>query len=397
MAWCGATLVASSLTAGSWSRVTESSEALSEAVGDLLQSLLAALDGLDWAQRRLHPSAVRQLSEQVAPLGPPLGEHLDRLRPMAWPEGLETDGERLLSAAEAVLDSLGAFTKPPAEPWMTGLDPSAVYPLYGALRRRMPALEALYPLCSVLAPISRFFLEVPVRDSVDLLRRLAQATVDDADPPVGIIDHDNARSKRGGFTLYVPEYYSADRQWPLVVALHGGSGHGADSLWTWLREARSRGCLVLAPTSVDRTWSLLEPALDGSRIVEMVDRVKSRWNVDEHRVLLTGMSDGGTFTLVFGFADGLPFTHLAPMSGVMPPLPPEQREAARGKPVYLVHGARDWMFPIATARMARDELTRMGTELVYREIPDLSHTYPREENASVLEWLDPSLCLSARS
>lgn len=366
------------------------SEALSEAVADLLHSLLAALDGLDWAQRRLHPRAVAHLSDQVAPLAPTLQEHLDRLRSLAWPEDLGTDRDRLLSAAEATLDSLSAFTRPPAEPWMAGLDPSAVYPLYGALRRRIRALEALYPLCDVLAPISRFFLEPALRDSADHLKRLAAATVDGADPPVGVVDGANARSQRGGFSLYVPEYYSADRQWPVVVTLHGGSGHGADSLWTWLREARSRGCIVLSPTSVGRTWSLLEPEVDGPRLVEMVDHVKSRWNVDERRVLLTGMSDGATFTLVFGFGDGLPFTHLAPISGVLPPLAREQRAGARGKPVYLVHGALDWMFPVATARMARDELTAMGAQLVYREIADLSHTYPREENAGILEWLGSS-------
>ena len=27
--------------------------------------------------------------------------------------------------------------------------------------------------------------------------------------------------------------------------------------------------------------------------------------------------------------------------------------------------------------------------LVYRELEDLSHTYPREENARIIEWFDP--------
>jgi len=31
---------------------------------------------------------------------------------------------------------------------------------------------------------------------------------------------------------------------------------------------------------------------------------------------------------------------------------------------------------------------------VYREIEDLSHTYPREENAAILEWFDASLRLA---
>jgi hypothetical protein len=32
-----------------------------------------------------------------------------------------------------------------------------------------------------------------------------------------------------------------------------------------------------------------------------------------------------------------------------------------------------------------------GADLVYRELEDLSHTYPREENDRILAWFDPSL------
>ena len=68
-------------------------------------------------------------------------------------------------------------------------------------------------------------------------------------------------------------------------------------------------------------------------------------------------------------------------------------EQARGRRIYLAHGARDWMFPIGIARLARETLEKTGAELVYREIPDLSHTYAREENARILQtrawgWID---------
>jgi phospholipase/carboxylesterase len=56
-------------------------------------------------------------------------------------------------------------------------------------------------------------------------------------------------------------------------------------------------------------------------------------------------------------------------------------------PIYLMHGALDWMFPIEMARTAHQGLAEAGANLVYREIADLSHTYPRDENPRVLEWL----------
>jgi len=45
------------------------------------------------------------------------------------------------------------------------------------------------------------------------------------------------------------------------------------------------------------------------------------------------------------------------------------------------------MFPVDVARMARDTLTGAGAQVEYREIDDLSHTYPREENDRILSWL----------
>ena len=69
-------------------------------------------------------------------------------------------------------------------------------------------------------------------------------------------DH-NEPGSRGGFSLYVPEYYTPDRAWPLVMALHGGSGNGRNFLWSWLRDARSFGAILIAPTATGPTWALM--------------------------------------------------------------------------------------------------------------------------------------------
>jgi phospholipase/carboxylesterase len=119
--------------------------------------------------------------------------------------------------------------------------------------------------------------------------------------------------------------------------------------------------------------------------------------VDRARILLTGLSDGATYTLLAGLAEGAPYTALAPVSGVLHPdnFANGNLERAAGRRIYLVHGALDWMFPASLAREARDVLAKHGAEVVYREIEDLSHTYPREENAAILEWFDPGMALPA--
>jgi phospholipase/carboxylesterase len=64
-----------------------------------------------------------------------------------------------------------------------------------------------------------------------------------------------------------------------------------------------------------------------------------------------------------------------------------------GLPVHLVHGALDWMFPVSIARTAQRALTAAGAKVTYREIADLSHTYPRDENSGMLDWFLPQTAL----
>lgn len=252
-----------------------------------------------------------------------------------------------------------------------------------AMQEFAAAQAALFPLRSTLPPLDAWMIESGYEHRLPGLAEGAHRDV-----PTGLFNASNDRAQRGGFTLFVPEDYEPTRPWPLVVALHGGFGHGADFVWTWVREARARGWLLLAPTSADTTWSLVAPELDGQRLGSMLEYVGSRWSIDAGRMLLTGLSDGATFSLLHGLAEGSPFTHLAPVAGVLHPLNFANGNLARAsaRRIHWVHGALDWMFPVPLAREAVGTLREAGAEVVYEEIEDLSHAYPRERNGPILEW-----------
>src|SRR6516225_5284102 len=146
--------------------------------------------------------------------------------------------------------------------------PQPIVAAYRALRSYSAGAAALYPLAAHLRPVSQFFLEPWARDDKERLA-LLDATAGDR-PGVGITHFGGAPGTRGGFSLYVPEYYDSARAWPLIVAMHGGSGNGGAFLWSWLREARTRGLIVLAPTAIGSTWSLMDPDTDGPSIDRMV-------------------------------------------------------------------------------------------------------------------------------
>jgi phospholipase/carboxylesterase len=333
-------------------------------------------------QRYLFPPLAGRLADQLAPCTDAVSGPLRAFEDAAWPDDLRFMRDRLADVARQSLDLVAAFVEAARSP----RDP---IDLYRALRRFGRVQETLYPLAPAFDAVSRWFLEPARRDDDELVARLRAGALREDDVRVGVLHAGSERGARGGFSLYVPEHWDGGAPMPLVMALHGGSGHGRDFLWTWLRDARSRGTLLVAPTSRERTWSLVGEDADAEALRGAVDSVAARYPVDRSRVLLTGMSDGATYAMLCGLREGAPFTHLAPACGVLHPALLVSGDLARvaGRPVYLVHGALDWMFPVATAQLARAALTAAGARLVYREIEDLSHAYPRDENARILDWL----------
>ena len=351
-------------------------------VGQLGPVLLGGLDALEQVFRRLHPPDLPHLRARLIPARDALDAALSKFDEVEMPPSLEEFRTRLRKAAQLAMEALAGIVD-------AGAPDEGPTRILHAMHKHAQAQAQLYPLRDVLPPVSSFFAESFCRDQLESLEARPGSAA-----RVGLFRSGEVDA-RGGFDLYVPESYDGSRAWPLVVALHGGSGNGTDFIWSWLREARSRRFLLLSPTSRGSTWSLQAPELDGLALRQMTDWVVSKWNTDSERVLLTGLSDGATMTLLVGLAVETPFTHLAPVSGVLHPMnfAIGNLERARGKPIYLVHGALDWLFPVTLAQEAAQVLEEAGAELVYRELEDLSHTYPREENVRIIEWFDPRLAV----
>ncbi len=343
----------------------------------LLPPLLRSLEALGFVARHLNPPDFEAVMDAVG--APDQALRAARPRLAAWPERLAGARAGLEAASDAVLAGFDELRAAPHQP-------DELRAVFRALRHAPRAQEALYPLAAGLPPVSRFFLDPASRDDQDLQARLMRA---EPREDTGVFHFDNEPGERGGYSAYAPEYYDPDRAWPLVVALHGGAGNGRGFLWSWLRDARARGAILLAPTATGQTWALAGPDTDTPNLARILDQARGRWNIDPARMLLTGMSDGGTFCYVSGLEADSPFTHLAPVSASFHPFIAEMADPDRmaGLPIFLTHGALDWMFPVAVARRAREALTAAGARVTYREIDDLSHCYPREANAAILDWL----------
>ena len=345
----------------------------------LIVRLLDSLDALGVIARRLQPPLLETLVATI-------GDRDDGLRAASagavWPENLLELRDPVAHAVEATLracDGLRAAAGSPDGPQQA----------YRALRQVSRALEALYPLASVLPSVNRFFVEPEQRDDQALLDRLRLGAAR-PDVRTGVMHVENDTGERGGFSVYVPEDYNpahaasagdgaARRLRPRQAVPVELAARGAQPRRDPGRAHRDRRHLVADGTGRGRCESCRA----------CWSRLRSDWHVDRTRLLLTGMSDGGTFTLLSGLDEASPFTHLAPVAASFHPLLLTMAEPRRvtGLPVYLVHGALDWMFPVSIARTAQRALTAAGAKVTYREIADLSHTYPREEGSRILNWL----------
>jgi phospholipase/carboxylesterase len=353
------------------------SEAVVDDIVAVLPPLLQSLEALSFIARHLNPPDFGRVVEAAGTPDETLRSKRAQLG--EWP----TEFAELRISIEAACDAALAAFAGLREVQHGNGDLIAVF---RALRYAPRAQEALYPLAEKFPPVSDFFVDPALRDDGDFKARLERPAAEDS----GVVHHDNEPGSRGGFSLYVPEYYTADRAWPLVVALHGGSGNGRNFLWSWLCDARSFGAILIAPTATGPTWALMGEDTDTPNLMRILETVRGRYNVDTKRLLMTGLSDGGTFCWVSGLDRASPFTHLAPIAATFHPLMAEiaDAERLRGLPVFLVHGRLDWMFPVQVARQTSNLLSAAGADITYREIDDLSHCYPREMNAEILKWMN---------
>ena len=352
------------------------SEAVVDDIVAVLPPLLRSLEALGFIARHLNPADFDQVMDAAGQ--PDAALKAVRSRLSDWPESFTDVKASLESASEAALSAFEGLRQ-------VQHGNGDLTTVFRALRHVSRAQEALYPLAARLPPVNSFFVNPEFREDTELLARLAEPAAGNT----GIIHDRNEPGSRGGFSVYVPEYYTPERSWPLVMALHGGSSNGRGFLWSWLRDARTLGAILAAPTATGGTWALMGEDADTPNLARILDLVRKRWNVDPTKLLLTGMSDGGTFCYVSGLESTSPFTHLAPVSATFHPLMAEMADAERlrGLPIHIAHGRLDWMFPVQVARQTRDLLAAAGANVTYRELDDLSHCYPQEMNAPILRWL----------
>ena len=178
-----------------------------------------------------------------------------------------------------------------------------------------------------------------------------------------------------GTRVYVPECYSPDAPAALLVMLHGAGGTAGQSLAICRSVADACKAIIVAPKSRRATWYAVRPGFghDVATIDRALAAVFDSYAVDPERIAIGGFSDGASYALSLGLANGSLFTTIVAFSPGFTAHP-----TRTGRPrVFISHGRNDRVLPISCARHVLRELSRLDLDVELAEF-DGGHTIPDE-------------------
>ncbi len=214
-----------------------------------------------------------------------------------------------------------------------------------------------------------------------LLARPAEPT----EPFVGPGTHGLELERERDALLHVPPGVSAGQAVPLLITLHGAGGNAEAGLALFRSLADERGVLLLAPASRGTTWDAIRGGYgpDVRLIDGALQQVFRAVAVDGGRIAVAGFSDGASYALGLGLANGGLCSAVIAFS---PGFVPEARESGAPR-IFVSHGTADQVLPIErTSRRIVPALREEGLDVTYREFPG-PHAVPPEIAREAVDWL----------
>lgn len=200
-------------------------------------------------------------------------------------------------------------------------------------------------------------------------------------------------SGRNGL-LYVPTDHTEPL--PLLVLLHKAGGSASE--WfggngSYAAYADKGHFIILAPESPGQSWGTGPKTwgYDYLAINRALEEAFARCAIDRSRIAIGGFSDGASYALSLGLANGDVFSDIIAFSpGFIVRAQARGRSGPRGVEVplvYIAHGQSDNVLPIAsTSRIFVSSLRKNGYNVEFREFSG-GHHASRQVADQAMSWL----------
>ena len=188
------------------------------------------------------------------------------------------------------------------------------------------------------------------------------------------------------YLLYLPEGYSKEEKYPLLVFLHGAGERGDD-----LELVKIHGPPKLIEAGHDFPFIIVSPQVpldewwSPDTVAWLTKDIMDNYSVDTERVYLTGLSMGGFGTWRTATKYPEMYAAIVPICGGGDP---SKAHLIKDVPVWVFHGAKDDVVPIKRSEEMYDALKEYGKIefTVYQEANHDSWT-KTYENPKLYEWL----------
>ena len=213
------------------------------------------------------------------------------------------------------------------------------------------------------------------------------------------------------YSVNVPENYDPTRKYQVRFQLHGGVDGRADN------QPRGNGAIgqlagaeqiyVLPYAWRDAPWWSDDQVLNFRAIV---DQLKRKYNIDENRVVIAGVSDGGTGAYYIAMRETTLFAGFLPLNGFIMVLSNSDIDNGenfpnnlRNKPLFVVNGGRDRLYPTSVVEPFTRHLMQSGVSIDYHPQPLGEHNttwwpqvkdlfegfvtkHPRDPHPDTISW-----------
>ncbi len=185
------------------------------------------------------------------------------------------------------------------------------------------------------------------------------------------------------YRLFIPDGYSSDRRYPLMLVLHSAAERGTDNVlqltntrgatcWADSTAQARNPCFVVAPQCPPNGgWSSdlsmpIRPEL--ATVSDILDSLAREFSLDTNRFYVTGFSMGGagTWNIIMRFPGR--FAAAIPMSGGADPA---YAANCGDVPIWDFHGTRDQLVSVQYSRAMIDALHAAGRDVVYTHCHNL--------------------------
>jgi pimeloyl-ACP methyl ester carboxylesterase len=184
------------------------------------------------------------------------------------------------------------------------------------------------------------------------------------------------------FVVNVPDTYDWTRTYQVRIHLHGGVMMRGDNHAVGtgtIGALAGADQIYIIPYAWDAApWWSDDQVLN---LAAILDAAKRLYNIDENRVVVSGVSDGATGAYYVAMRDTTPFASFLPLNGFWMVLAsdglkvdgPIYGNNLRNKPLFIVNGGRDPLYPTDLVDPHIEHFRQTGVPLVYEPQPDAGH------------------------